>query len=103
MKVKWTEYAIAQRKQVANYIRRQFGAKRKTQFLQEVRETTKQLRHSPNIGPIAPLYADLTMTYQSVIINGLNKMVYFIKDDIIYIVDFWDTRREPTNQAAKTP
>ena len=29
-------------------------------------------------------------------------MIYRIEGDIIYIVDFWDTRREPTNQAAQT-
>jgi hypothetical protein len=28
--------------------------------------------------------------------------VISIDGDIIYIVDFWDTRREPKNQASKT-
>ena len=51
-----------------------------------------QSRHAPS-GPL---------TYRSVIINGLNKMVYRIDGDIIYIVDFWDTRREPVGQAAQT-
>ena len=41
-------------------------------------------------------------TYRSVIINGLNKMVYRIDGDIIYVVDFWDTRREPVSQAVQT-
>ena len=42
------------------------------------------------------------MSYRSIIINGLNKLVYRIDDDIIHIVDFWDTRREPKNQASQT-
>ena len=102
MKVIWQPAAKKGRTEVAAYIRRQFGAKRKISFLEEVRDTTKMLRNAPNIGQIDPLYADRPLTYRSVIINGLNKMVYRIDDDIIYIVDFWDTRREPKNQARQT-
>ena len=102
MKVKWTEQARDRKTGIAAYIRRQFGAKRKIRFLQEVRETTKMLRNTPNIGSIDPLYADRAQTYRSIIINGLNKMVYRIDGDIIYIVDFWDTRREPVSQASQT-
>ena len=84
MRVKWTEHALAQRKQVADYISRQFGAKRKRNFLQEVRKTTKQLKSSPYIGQIDPLFESHVATYRSVIINGLNKMVYRIDGDIIH-------------------
>ena len=102
MKVKWLDHALEQRKQVADYICREFGTKRKIRFLQQVRETTRKLRRSPNIGQIDSLYNDRPRTYRSVIINGLNKMVYFIEDDAIYIAAFWDTRSEPEAQAAKT-
>lgn len=102
MNVKWTERAHDKKTEIAAYIRRQFGAKRKVRFLQEVRETTKMLRNTPNIGQIDPLYADRAHTYRSIVINGLNKMVYRIDGDIIYIVDFWDTRREPVRQASQT-
>ena len=102
MKVKWTERARDRKIDVAAYIRRQFGTKRRTRFLQEVRETTQMLRKAPNIGSIDPLYADRPLTYRSVIINGLNKMVYRVDGDIIYIVDFWDTRREPIKQREQT-
>ena len=39
------------------------------------------------------------MIYRSIVVNHLNKMVYRVLDDYIEIVDFWDTRREPKNQA----
>ena len=101
MRVKWSERARRQRDEVANYIRRQFGAKRKYQFKQEIRDTTNLLKHSPGIGQIDPLFSDRAMTYRSVIINGLNKLVYFVKDDTIHIAGFWNTRMEPEEQAAK--
>ena len=101
MKVIWQTQAKEARDKIADYIHRQFGIKRKTRFLQEVRQTTKLMRQSPNLGPIDPLFSDRPGTYRSVIINGLSKMVYRIDDDVIHIVAFWDTRQEPVGQAAR--
>ena len=69
--------------------------------MQEVDKTVKLLMRSPNVGQIDPLYANRAFTYRSIIINGLNKLVYRIDNDVIHIVDFWDTRREPKNQASQ--
>ena len=102
MRVIWQTIAKDGRTKVAAYIRREFGAKRKILFLQQVRETIQRLKHSPYIGQIDPLYADRPDTYRSVIINGLNKLVYFVKDDTIHIAAFWDIRREPKKQAKQT-
>lgn len=102
MKIIWQEPAKAGRRQVAAYIRREFGINRAKKFSQEIDDTVNLLLRSPGIGQIDPLYADRPLTYRSVIINGLNKLVYRVDGDIIYIVDFWDTRREPQNQARQT-
>lgn len=99
MRVIWHPQAEDALDQVANYVREQFGAKRMKVFLKEVRSTTKMLSHSPNIGPIDPLFDDRPIAYRYVIINNLSKMVYYIDDDVIYIAAFWDTRREPKKQA----
>ena len=101
MRVVWDPQAKEARTQVANYIRRQFGAKRKTRFLQEVRDMTQKIKRSPGIGQIDPLFPDRTRTYRSVIINGLNKMVYFTEGDILYIAGFWDTRMNDEDQATQ--
>ena len=101
MKVIWDPKAKENRTQVADYIRRQFGVKHKTRFLHEVRQVTQQLKRTPGIGQIDPLFADRVRTYRSVIINGLNKLVYFVSDDILYIAGFWDTRMDDESQAAQ--
>ena len=100
MKAKWTDYAKEQKSQIGDYIRREFGTKRKRIFLQEVNDTVEKLKRSPYIGQIDPLFEGYAATYRSVIINGLNKLVYRIDDDTIHIVAFWDTRMEPEEQAA---
>lgn len=102
MKLKWNLSAKSDMRQVARYVNRKFGRKARQEFMLRVKDAEKMIMHQPNIGPIDPLYADRPLTYRSVVINGLNKMVYRIDGDIIYIVDFWDTRREPRNQAAQT-
>lgn len=99
MRVIWHPQAEDALDQVANYVRKQFGAKRRNFFLQEVRQTTKMLQRSPYIGPIDPLFDNRPIAYRYVIINGLSKMVYFIEGETIYIAAFWDTRREPKKQA----
>ena len=101
MKVIWQKPAKEGRRQITAYIRKEFGTKRARRFRLEIEETVKQLLRSPGIGQIDSLFADRPQTYRSVIINGLNKLVYRIDDDTIHIVAFWDTRREPKNQATK--
>ena len=101
MRVVWDPQAKEARTQVANYIRREFGAKRKVRFLQEVREMTQKIKRSPGIGQIDPLFSDRARTYRSVIINGLNKLVYFTEGDILYIAGFWDTRMDDEDRATQ--
>ena len=62
---------------------------------------TQKLKRSPNIGQIDPLFEAHAATYRSVIVNGLNKMVYRIDGEVIYIAAFWDTRMEPEEQATR--
>lgn len=102
MKTKWDPKARDSFRQVARYINTKFGRKAREDFMQRVKDAESLIKRSPNVGPIDPLYADRPVTYRSIIINGLNKLVYRIDDDIIHIVDFWDTRREPKGQAAQT-
>ena len=101
MRVIWQTIAKRQRDIIAEYIRQEFGAKRRNLFLQEVRKTTRMLSRSPNIGSIDSLFSERPIAYRSVIINGLSKLVYRIDNEVIHIVAFWDTRQEPESQAAK--
>ena len=99
MKVKVTKQARAQLRQKSNYIRYTFGLRPSSEFVQKVRRAYKLLVSNPFLGPVEPLMADRPVQYRSIVINRLNKMVYYINDDVIEIVAFWDTRREPKQQA----
>lgn len=101
MKAIWDSEAKKAQRQVASYIRKEFGVKRAKKFRQEVDDTVNQLMRSPGIGQIDPLFRDRARTYRSVIINGLNKLVYFTEGDILFIAGFWDTRMDDEEQATK--
>lgn len=101
MKSKWHPEAKRAMLDVAHYIQAKFGTKARKDFLSKVRIEENLLRRSPNIGLIDPLFNDRPITYRSVVINGLNKMVYYVEGNTLHIAGFWDTRCESEQQAAK--
>ena len=99
MKAIWDPQARKAMRQIVRYIQARFGAETRKAFIQKVQDAENLVKLNPNIGKIDSLFAGRSLTYRSVVINGLSKMVYFVKGEIIYIAAFWDTRREPENQA----
>lgn len=102
MKVRWSPDARERLDKTADFIQEQFGVKSKMRFKKEVRRVNDLLKTNPYLGPVEPLLEDLPFEYHSIVVSSLNKMVYRIADDTIHIADFWDTRKEPTQQAQQT-
>ena len=99
MKVRWSAGARERMDKTADFIQEQYGVKSKMRFKKEVRRVNDLLKANPYLGPVEPLLEDMPTEYRSVVVNHLNKMVYFVAEDTIHIADFWDTRREPQQQA----
>ena len=99
MKVSWSKKAGDAVVQTSVYILDKFGPKASEEFLKEVQHVSDLLESNPCLGPVEPLLAQKSKPYRSVVLNHLNKIVYYIKGDIIRIAAFWDTRREPKAQA----
>ena len=95
----WDPKAQFGRDQIADYIYERFGEKRSMKFLDDVDEAVDMIMRHPGIGTIDPLFTDRSVTYRSVVVDGLSKMVYRVEDDVIYIAAMWDCRREPEVQA----
>ena len=54
------------------------------------------------MGPIEVLLSDLPSGYRSIVVRHHNKIVYRIVDNHIEVIAFWDTLREPQQQAKET-
>lgn len=70
--------------------------------MEDVEKTVLSLAELPTMGRIDSLFAHRKQTYRSIIIRKLSKIVYYVKDNILHIAAFWDTRREPKSQASQT-
>ena len=57
------------------------------------------LAANPRLGITEPLLAGRKREYRSIVVHKLFKLVYYVKDETLYIAALWDTRREPRAQA----
>ncbi|MBR5936464.1 MAG: type II toxin-antitoxin system RelE/ParE family toxin [Bacteroidaceae bacterium] len=96
MKVIWMPFAQNEVRKTARYINKEFGKESRDQFISEVRKVNRLLGENPNLGKPEPLLADYAKKYRSYVMSHLNKVVYWISDNQIEVVDFWDVRRDPT-------
>ena len=95
MKVIWSANARKQLNDIAYYIQEEFSRTKKLKFLREVKDNEKLIRTHPFIGKIEPLLINRSISYRSFVINNLNKIVYYVEEQRIVIVAFWDARQEP--------
>ncbi len=96
-----SEQAKQEIRQAAKYIREEFGRKRRDEFLQEIREARRHIEMNPYMWPLEPYLTELPGMYRGYVMNRINKIVYRVDDDIIYIADFWDVRRNPESLVSK--
>lgn len=74
-----------------------FGVAVATKFYNRFMEFVKRLSDNSELGFPEPLLAERHRKYRSIMINEHFKLVYYCdgSKDTIYIIDLWDTRREP--------
>jgi len=97
--VVWLESAEKDMLGTAEYILSEFGEVTQQKFYRETFHTAELLGTNPNMGRIEPLLANRATTYRSILVNGINKIVYAVKGDTVEISGFWNMRREPQKLA----
>ena len=95
MKVKWSDFALNEFVQTADYIDKHFGESTRIKFVNEVRYVDSLLSTQPYIGRKEPILEKAALQYRSVKVSDINRIIYYIGEEIIEIVDFWDMRRNP--------
>lgn len=99
MDIIWADKAFRAWSKTADYILSVWGISSVEQFQKKTEGWQNALAQNPLLGKVEPLLAHRTKTYRSIAISKQNKLIYYIEDKTIIIVDFWDTRREPKKQA----
>ena len=102
MNVVWHAQAEEALVNAAVYIQNHFGKRFREKFVGSVRQTEHALRLNPYLGKLEPLLMNRVREYRSIVVGTLNKIIYYVDSDVIYIADFWDVRREPKALAEQT-
>lgn len=95
--VVWRKNANRSRLNILEYGRKEYGFRVANKMNQRFEHCAALLASHYQLGKIEPLLVGRRYEYRSVVVHKLFKMIYRVDDvrDTIYIVDLWDTRREP--------
>lgn len=92
MKIEWSEQATRGWKEVAEYIKRDFGCQGLKLFMQRTKEAENFILEFPNGCEEVWKDPKTNVSYRWRTIYGRSKMLYFIQGEKIIIADFWDVR-----------
>lgn len=100
MQLVWEKEAYSLWEDTARYIERQFGYLSMVNYINATIDVEQELIENPKAGIEEPLLKGCSVELRSIRLAKYNKIIYYISDKI-NIVDIWDTRREPKNQASQ--
>lgn len=103
MQVKWKKQAMRQLEAIIAYGEKNFGKQATVRFYSKVKACDARLADNPELGFPEPVLAERKRNYRSLLVNEHYKIIYWIDtaQNIIYIADLWDTRREPVRLAKR--
>ena len=92
MKIEWTEQGKRGWREVAAYVKREFGQQGFLLFKQRTKDNEKFVSNYPEGCEVVWTDPETGIDYRWCVIYKRSKMLYFVKDDKIFIADFWDVR-----------
>ena len=80
----------------------EFAGKRYAdQMVDRVDDRLNTLLQHPFIGHPETLLSNRSRDYRAISINKNYRMIYYVSNDTIWIVDFWDRRNNPAKLVAR--
>jgi len=64
-------------------------------IISDIRQATKQLSIFPEMAAVEQFLSERPEIFRSLVVRQTYKIVYFIKNQCIYIADIWDCRQNP--------
>ena len=92
LKVKWTDIALEDYRKVIDYLLEDWSITLAEEFIQNTESRIETLTFFPNLG----LSSDKMKNIKSIVLTKHNKLYYRISDEIITILNLFDTRQNPT-------
>lgn len=92
MKIEWTEQGKRGWREVAAYIKRDFGQQGLLLFKQRTKENERFISNYPEGCEVVWTDPETGIDYRWCVVYKRSKMLYFVLDNKIFIADFWDVR-----------
>jgi len=92
LKVKWTNIALEDYRQVVDYLIENWPITVAEEFIQNTESRIETLTLFPNLG----ISSNKMKNIKSIVLTKHNKLYYRISDEIITILNLFDTRQNPT-------
>lgn len=96
MRIEWSHCALREWENTVRYIFREFGKKAAEKFEQDIAKWEKRIALNPEMAHQEPILKDRNKLYRGVIVSKHSKLIFYVENDVIYIADLWDMRREPS-------
>jgi len=92
MKLIWTAFAAGQLEKIYRFLinKNQTAA---VAVYNDILDETESLLHFAQMAPIEPLLSEFPELYRSLVIRKTYKVVYYIEDDLIFVVAVFDCRQ----------
>ena len=95
MNVEWTPQARSAVIETMIYIEETFGTKTMLEFAEAIAESEMYLARDPYMFKIEPLLEGRAETYRCFNVKKINKIIYRVGENSVYVVDFWNLRQNP--------
>jgi plasmid stabilization system protein ParE len=95
MKLFFTRNSIRKLTQIEDYQRSSGNAKKGRETVRDIRNKAKMLETNSELGPLEENFNELSQGHRSLLVGTLYKIVYLIKQPVIFITDIFDVRQDP--------
>ena len=92
MKVEWTEQGKRGWREVAKYVKHEFGQQWYLLFMQRTKDNEEYISNYPKGSEEVWTDPETNVVYRWRTVYKRSKMLYFEEDGKIFIADFWDVR-----------
>lgn len=96
VKVKWMPLALRDLQSICQYYRNVKKSPKTSQELkQELILSSNILKTFPLGGAVEPLLVNEEVEFRYLVVRKHYKLIYFVEDEVAYIVAVWDCRQNP--------
>ena len=92
--ITWTNRALATLDNVFEFYKER-SENAAIKLVNRLYNSASTLKTFPHAGVIEPLLDGFTVCFRTLVVEKHFKLIYYVEDNCVYIVEVWDTRQDP--------